>query len=291
MQTLNIEKFDPTIADLKAIVAETSSITANDLTDKKQLKVVKETRIKLRDARIKITKKGKELREEANTFNKAVLAKEKELLAIVEPEEERLQAIEDEAERLATLEIRKKILPARKEALEAIGDGIECSDEQLLEMNDEQFMEYRIARIDDKAIEDRRKIALEQRKLEEEKAKIARAKELEEAKEQARKEAEQRAEHEAEEKVRQAQQARADAERREKEALERAEREKKEAAERLEKEKVEAEKREKAEKARLEKEKNYKAWIKDNGFDEHTMKLIDSGTEVRMYKLIATYTK
>jgi hypothetical protein len=281
---MDITQFDPTVADLQAIVAETKNITADDLTDKSQLKVVKETRIKLRDARVKITKKGKELREEANAFNKAVLSKEKELLAIVEPEEQRLKTIEDTAELLATIEIRKQILPTRHEALAKIGDGIEATDAQLLEMDDAQFTEYRIARIDAKQEADRVKLEAEQRALDEEKVRIKREQEINEAIEEAKKhaaaEAEERAKREADERVRIAEQAQADAERKTKEAEARAEQER-----------IEADERAKAENARLEKEKAYKKWLKDNSFDEHIMKLIDGGTEVKMYKLVATYIK
>lgn len=270
---LNVEKFDPTVSELQAIVAETANITATDLTDKSQLKVVKSTRIKLRDARIKITKTGKELREEANAFNKAVLAKEKELLAIVEPEEIRLKSIEEEAERLETLKLRTVHLQIRRDALAQIGDGIEVSDEEILAMDDTQFVEYRNNRVSAKIEADR--VALEA-----EKQRIAREQEIEAAKKQAAKEAEEKAKRDAEDRIRVAEQAQADAERREKEATERVEREKKE-----------AEEREIAEKARLEKENGYKQWLNDNAFDDSTMKLFTVGDEVRMYKLVATYKK
>lgn len=270
---LNVEKFDPTVAELKAIVAETASITATDLRDKSQLKVVKSTRIKLRDARIKITKTGKEMRDEANAYNKAVLAKEKELLAIVEPEEDRLKAIEEEAERIVVMEARMVQLPIRRDALAQIGDGVEISDDEILAMDDTQFVEYRNTRVT-------AKIEAERVALEAEKHRLAREQELEEAKKQAAKEAEEKARRDAEDRIRAAEQAQADAERREKEAAERAERERQEAAE-----------REEAEQARLEKEKGYNQWLKDNAFDEATMKLITVADEVHMYKLVATYKK
>lgn len=86
---LNIEQFDPTLADLQKIVALTKNVTVTDFKDKAQLELVHQNRIALRDVRVKITKKGKELREEATKFAKDVITHEKELIAVLEPEESR----------------------------------------------------------------------------------------------------------------------------------------------------------------------------------------------------------
>lgn len=273
MENLSIEKFNPTVADLQSLVAETKNIIASDLTDAKQLKVVKANRIKLRDARVTITKTGKQLREEANAFNKAVLSKEKDLLAIVEPEEERLKSIEQAAELLATIEARKIMLPTRRASLESIGDGVEISDLELLEMDDMTFATYRTMRVSAKEEAERAAQEAERQKAE-------REKELEEAKKQAAAEAEERAKREADERVAA-----------ERKAKEEAELKLREEQERQEREKREAEERAKVEQARLEKEKDYTQWLKDNGYDEKVMKLVDLGDEVWMYKLVAKYTK
>lgn len=64
----------------------------------------------LKTTRVAIAKDGKEARDDANKFAKAVIAKENELIRIIQPEEERLQLIRDEwdnrieRERLARLE-------------------------------------------------------------------------------------------------------------------------------------------------------------------------------------------
>src|SRR5580698_3744407 len=50
----------------------------------------------LKTTRVAIAKDGKEARDDANKFAKAVIAKEKELIDIIQPEEERLQLIRDE---------------------------------------------------------------------------------------------------------------------------------------------------------------------------------------------------
>lgn len=138
MSELNLDQFDPKIAQLNEIVLETKKVTKESGLD-----VVKSTRISLRDTRVSITKKGKELREEANAFSSAVIAKEKELIAILAPEEERLQKIEDEvkAEEFKKLQLEK--LPSRKEKLLSI-DGVTvwASDDLLLEMDKDQFDEF-----------------------------------------------------------------------------------------------------------------------------------------------------
>lgn len=53
-------------------------------------------RIVLRDERISIEKQGKEARDDATKFSKAVIAEELRLIGIIEAEEKRLQGIEDE---------------------------------------------------------------------------------------------------------------------------------------------------------------------------------------------------
>ena len=115
MDTKDIERFDPTKEVLQQLVLKTQSITATDLKDKAQLEVVKQNRIELKKARVQIEKTGKAMRDDANAYSKAVIAKEKELIGIISPEEDRLKAIESEAEELAIREERMKKLPERKE--------------------------------------------------------------------------------------------------------------------------------------------------------------------------------
>lgn len=111
----SIEKFDPTVAELQAIVEKTKGLTAIDLKDKLQLEVVRGSRIELKKKRVEIEKYAKSLRDNATAWSKKVSAKEKELIGIIEPEEERLKAIEAEAEQLIIREARMEKLPARRE--------------------------------------------------------------------------------------------------------------------------------------------------------------------------------
>ena len=60
---LNIEKFSPSVAEVRSIVAKTEDITLDDPENKQQLAVVKENRLALKGIRGKITKYGKVRRE------------------------------------------------------------------------------------------------------------------------------------------------------------------------------------------------------------------------------------
>lgn len=135
--------FDPNVESLQKIVSSTSKITATDLSDDVQLALVHDTRIQLRDARVSIEKKGKELRADALKFQKDVIAKEKELLAIITPEEDRLKAIEEQANTIKERAARAALLPMRKEQLIPLLDGLEPpADEFLLDMDNDRFISF-----------------------------------------------------------------------------------------------------------------------------------------------------
>lgn len=134
--------FDPNIEALQQIVASTSKITADDLSNDVQIALVHDTRIQLRDARVSIEKKGKELRADALKFQKDVIAKEKELLAIITPEEDRLKAIEDEANMIKERAARAALLPMRKEQLIPFSEIEKISDGTILDMDNDQFVKY-----------------------------------------------------------------------------------------------------------------------------------------------------
>jgi hypothetical protein len=197
--TLNIERFDPTVAELTALVDKTKNLTTVDLKDKEQIAVVRENRIALKNARISIQKKGKELREDAIKFQKAVIVKEKELIAIVEPEEERLEKIESEAKELALREERAKTLPERKERIATAIDGspteIEImTDDQILNIDDNQFDAYinrlTAIKLENVRIENERVAQAERERIEAEQAEREKAEAEKRAEEQAKIDAE-----------------------------------------------------------------------------------------------------
>lgn len=263
---MEIIQFDPTAASLQSIIAETAKISANDLSDKKQLELVKKTRIQLRDARITIEKQGKSMREDALKYQKDVITREKELIAIIEPEEQRLKDIELEAERIKERAIRQTALPIRHAQLKEIGDGIKSNDEELLEMDAEQFAEYMNGR-------KLAKFEIDRIARETEERKIAHERDIEEAKKRA---VEQERDRAARENADKKKRAEATA----KKAIEDA---KVEAAriEQAAKDKVIREEKEKQEKIReeqqmresLEKKKKYQAWLKKIGYKEEDKSL------------------
>ena len=93
---------------LKSLVEESKEIVA--ITNEAGYQQCHAARMKLKNQRIAITKTGKDVRDDANAFSKAVIALEKRFLEITTPEEERLQAIQDahdakiEAEKAAKAE-------------------------------------------------------------------------------------------------------------------------------------------------------------------------------------------
>lgn len=322
-----LAKFDPQVAELRTIAEQAASLTITDFSDKAQIKVVHDKRMELKNIRVSITKKGKELREEANAFTKAVLTKEKEMVGVIQPEEERLEKLEEEAERIAEIEKRKASLPERKFKLSSLSDGIEISDEGILEMDDNAFDSYFNQRVanwnlaekerleaERKADEERKakeaeeeakrkeaeaeakrkadeaeaaKRAAEQKKLDDERAKLEEDKRKHE--EEKRLEA---AKKEAAEKARK--EAEAEAKRKEEERLKR-EAEEKAAEEKRKEEAAKAEAERKAkEKAELEAKAKYQAFLKEHGWTAETQGdfyLQESDTQVVLYKKLGVYKK
>lgn len=143
----NITQFDQDLAELQEIVG---SMKLEALTPDE----IKQNRLCLKKVRVAITKKGKELREDSNAYSKAVIAREKELIEIIEPVEEKLETMEEEIENAKLVELRKMYLTERRLVLSKIGDNVEVSDLELCKMDDEQFDEYVIARRQEKAKQD-----------------------------------------------------------------------------------------------------------------------------------------
>jgi len=287
-----LEKFDPTVAQLTELVEKTKGLNVADLKDKAQLETVRQSRIELKKTRVAIEKYGKSLRDDANKFAKAVIAKEKELIGIIEPEEDRLKAIEEEAEKLAIREERLEKLPARKERLATIGDDVEISDEDLLLMDANDFEAYFNARTADKLNADKLKAEEDQRAKDEEARKANEAKEAEiaEREKAAREKEEANAREEARLKAEKEAREREEAAREEERAKAEAEAKKKEEDARRAKE--EAEKAEAEEKARLEKAERYRNWRAQFGWTEATradFKEEKVGDTVVLWKKVDTF--
>lgn len=195
-----VVEFDPTVEALQQMVEATKNITATDLTDKDQLKIVKENRMALKNARVKIEKRGKELRDDAIKYQKDVIAKERELVSIISGEEDRLSEIEEEAKQIQIRKERAEQLPARRERLAVIGDGIEATDDELLALDDTKFDTYVNNRASAKIIADRNKIEADRIANEHEATRLENEKNAREREEKARVDERTRLETQAKEK-------------------------------------------------------------------------------------------
>jgi len=97
--------------EFKALAEQSKSIVA--ITNSDSYTECHAARMRLVKARTTTTKRGKEVREDAQAFSKAVIEQEKALLAIIEPEEKRLQKIQDDHD---AIEAEKKRVAAEAEA-------------------------------------------------------------------------------------------------------------------------------------------------------------------------------
>lgn len=291
---LSLAELNPTKVELQHMAAAAKSV---DVTD---IPMVRATRFELRDVRINITKKGKELRDGAITFQKAVIAKEKELIGIIEPEENRLSEIEETAKLRKQMEDRRTELPTRIEALKTIGDDVIASDEELLALDDDEFNAYRLRRIDAKLIRDREAFEEEKKQA----AADALAKQIEEEKERRVKQDEEdrkSAESRRVEEAKLAEERKAlDVERAKMQAIEDERRRADEAREReiAQKEREEKIAKDKAERETQvlrdmeeaqKREATYQAFLKEVGYDEATGITRTEGNYIKAYKLIGQY--
>ena len=84
----------------------------------------------LANARIAISKAGKEARDDATKFSKAVIEEEKRLIAIIEPEEDRLRGLRDtwdaerEREKQAKAEAEKRRIAGLQERIAEIRGAV-----------------------------------------------------------------------------------------------------------------------------------------------------------------------
>lgn len=292
---MNLEKFDPTVAELTKVAEESRAIVITDFDDPKQIEAVHAKRIELKKTRVSIEKRGKELREDAVKFSKAVIAKEKELIAIIEPEEIRLDQLEDAAKQNAIEKERLRKWPERLERLKALEYKGASSDDYVLRMMSDVDFETYInnvkAKIEAERLSKEREALLAQemelKRKEEELAAKERALEKEKAdRERAERE---KVEAEAREKRRaeELEKARLEGERKAKEEADRKAAEEKARIEREEKERKDAE-------AKAERSRRFKSWLAEQGYTEATegeYLIQHTETHAMLYKRVGTYAK
>lgn len=271
---LDIEKFSPATADLQTLVEKSKLVTKESTPEE-----IHEMRMTLVKTRTSITKEGKAWREDAVKFQKAVIKKEEELIAVIKPEEDRLDALEELVEVEKQREERKALLPQRRARIEALEDGEEIpGDDFILDMESPDFEGYLNQRLAAKNKRDQDKLDADKKKLAEEREALDREKEIEVAKEKARIEERERIERE------------------EKEKKDREAREKKESEDRAAREKLEKEEREAREEAEMRKNQRITAYLTEMGWTKELeqqgrfkIDRLDGGNKIVLWKRVGTF--
>lgn len=303
MENLDVGEFNPKKEELTKMVLASSKIIVSDLRDLKQIEAVKESRLSLRKVEIQIEKDGKGYREKAREIINYVLDKEKEFKKITSPEIERLKGIEEKSEAILLKDKRLKMLPDRKERLEAIEDSIKVEDDYLLGLDDLEFVTYFNQRVANKNEAD--KIAEEDRA---EKARAEAQEKLDKDKEALRiKEQEaqakiDKANEDLAQKNKEAQDKIDEANRKikadkldlqhKKELQEADERAKKELEEEQEADRLKAIKDKKEEDEKLKKRTAYIEFLEENGYTEKTKDeytIIKSEDKIVLYKKVGEF--
>lgn len=282
MQELSIEKFDPTVEYVSSVVEGARKVVVTDINDKSQIELVHEHRIALRDLRVAINKKGKELREDALKFQKAVIAKEKDLIAIIEPEEARLKDVEDQVKIKKIRQERLAVLPERKAKLAEIEPEGTHDDEALLAMDTSEFQGYVNQKLEARNRAKQDELDRKERELKERELEIQREKEMREREDKVRQEERERADQREKDRTAREEQDRKD-------RAEREARDKKEAEERAVREKAEAERKQKEIEEGERRNKKLQAFLLKHGVSEldGNWKRERVGNTIRIYKLVA----
>lgn len=278
-----ITKFDVTVAELNAIVAETKSIVDVDLDNTEELKKVKEARKSLGRIRIDLKKFGKSKRDWFNEMSGKIMKREKELVAIVSEEEDRLSEFENEVAKRQLIADRKAVLPQRKFQLENIKDEVEVTDEFICSLDASQFMEYSNKRISDKNEKIRLELEDREAELHKEEREIERKAEIQKAEERVREQERLRADKQEKERVQ--------AEKQKEEERVRTEKQKEEdERQRVAQEEFNLEQKAIKEAKELEENTKYQAWLESVGCTNndklHTVKV---GDKLEVYKLVGVY--
>lgn len=287
---MEIEKFNPTKAEIQATVLEVEGLTISGVDDVAGYEAVKTGKKRLADYRIAVTKFGKNARQGLLEAQRSIIRQEKELLEMITPTENRLKAEMEKIDEQVKRAERVALLPSRRAMLEDINVGI--TDDEILDMDVDKFSKFYTEK----------QMEFYQRQEEKKKALELEAKHKEEL-EAAKKEAAENAKREAEEK----------AERDKQIAAEKAEKDKQDAIDKIKRDQAEKERKEKEaleqaikdEEARLEKErkeqeraeknKKYKNWLDENGFTEELRQkgefhVLRDGDTFTLYKKVSEIT-
>lgn len=278
MTELNIEKFNPTRAELVILADKYKGLTISGVDDKAGYESVDRARKDLVHVRNNIVKTGKMLRAEAISFQRTVLDKERELVGIIEPIENQLTLEQTRIDNEKILVKLRALTPERMAQLKEI--ELEVVPEMLEELDEQQFESFFLRKksewLDTKAIKQRQHEEAEKERIQQEELKIQTEKtRLAEERRKIEWDKERAKDIEAA-KVKAAAQATRDAE-------EKAKREKEEEAVIAKKAIEEA----KLTQERLEKRKKYQAWLKKHKYSDNGDFYIGRNANVLvMYKKI-----
>lgn len=262
--------YKPFLENAQAWAEQAHEITVTDIEDKDGMKKARAMRLQLKDLRISLDKKRKELKNDALQKGKAIDTIARNIKEMIEPSEKYLQEQEDFAKREQE-RIVKELTESRSKQLDEYGFDYtfvnlgEMSDEQYASLLDtaktahetkvkaeQEAAEAERKRQEEEAEKERQRIAAEkaeQERIRQEREQFEKELAAERAKAEEERKAREAAEKKrlAEEKKKRAEeQARLDAERKQREAEEQKRREEEAArleAERKEREKAEAEAR------------------------------------------------
>lgn len=163
MTDFSIEKFNPTVAELTTLAQSYENLSIDGIEDKEWYEMVKRAQLDLRDKRLFIVATMKNYRQEAIDFQKKVIEKEKELVAIIDGTEKALKIKREEIDELAKQEERKKILPARKDELER--NGIVADDEYVLSLTSDQFNKFVMDKREENLLKKQKEIEEQQQQV------------------------------------------------------------------------------------------------------------------------------
>lgn len=140
-----IKKFPILPRDLLELASRFANLTINGLADKEGYKAVVEARKTLKKKRVEVENIAYDIRERHIKFQKAVITREKDLVAILEPTEKKLLQLEKgwedlvEADRQEQERQKAARIQSMLAKLSAVEYAIDIFDLQA--MNDDQFLE------------------------------------------------------------------------------------------------------------------------------------------------------
>ena len=238
---MSLSLLDEKEETLKALADQYKGLTVDGTEDKEGFKALRNARITLKNERVAIENAAKALREPAIRFQKKVIEREKQLVAIIAPTEEALHAEEKRIEQLKEEARKEREMWEAKQLqdrLDKLAEYNYAADwVEVKHMNDDEFAallahakqthEEELKRQAEIRAEEERKRKEQEERMQREREELARL----------------RAEQEAREReLRRQEEERIEAERKRQEAI-RKEEEERQAAIRAEREKLEAERR------------------------------------------------